>query len=107
MAEKAPLVAEEAPHVVEQAPPVVEEEQEQSVQLTNNQDNEEGEMNSENMEEHAEMGGNFAAAKYVHDEILQTVYSKRIICGGRYGKRCQLYCANGFCLRNHLRIFWS
>jgi hypothetical protein len=42
---------------------VAEEEQEQSIQLTNNQDNEEGKMNSEGMEECTEMGGIVAAAK--------------------------------------------
>jgi hypothetical protein len=61
VAEQAPQVAEEAPPVAEQAPPVAEEEQ--SVQVTNNQDNEEGKMNSDDMEERAEMGGNSTAAK--------------------------------------------
>jgi chaperonin GroEL (HSP60 family) len=84
--------------MAEQAPPVAEEEQEQSVQLTSNQDNEEGEMNSEDMEERAEMGSNVVVAKNMHDETSQAVCSKRIVCGGRYRKRCQLYCANDFCL---------
>jgi hypothetical protein len=88
--------------MAEQAPPVTEEEQ--SVQLTNNKDNGEGKINSEDMEERVEMGGNAAAAKYVHDEIF---CSKRIVCGVRYRKQCQLYCANGFCLQNRLRILWS
>jgi hypothetical protein len=61
-------------------------EEEQSIQLTTNQDNEEGKMNSEDMEENAEMGGSVAAAKYVHDEISETVCSKRIVCGGKYRK---------------------
>ena len=50
------------------------------------------------VEERTEMSVNAVAAKYVHDEISQMVYSKRIVCGGRYLKRCQLYSANVFCL---------
>jgi hypothetical protein len=61
VAEQAPQVEEQEPHVAEQAPPVAEEEQ--FVQVTNNQDNEEGKMNSDDMEERAEMGGNSTAAK--------------------------------------------
>jgi hypothetical protein len=92
VAEKAPPVTEEVPQVAEQAPTVTKEEQ--SVQLTNNQDNEYGEMNSKDMQERAKMGGNDVASKYMHDEI-----------GGRYRKWCQLNCANGFCLQNRLVIF--
>jgi hypothetical protein len=86
---------------------MAEEEHDQSVQLTNNQDNEESEMNFKDMKERAEMGCNDVAAKYVHDKISETICSNRIVCGGRYRKRCQLYCANSFCPRNRLRIFWS
>jgi hypothetical protein len=88
-----------------QAPLVAEEKQ--SVQLNDNQDNEEGEMNSEDMEERAEMGGNVAAAKYVHKKISQRVCSKRIVCGRRGRKQCELCYANSFCPKNHLGIFWS
>jgi hypothetical protein len=37
-------------------------------------------MNSEDMKERTEMGGNATATKYVHDKISQMIWSNRIVC---------------------------